>query len=215
MESIEQQSMGTELVNEVLAEVIRSWVAMPSLEDMEDITKEPETDRGELQIEALRDKLEEMVLKQDDLEKEKKKLEEDKKTLAAAKKAFEEALRRFEIDKTAFEREQARKESILGQQQKLFDQKWKILEAELTQLAKDKEEFELHKEFRSKVNEFNRKEAGVTSSDMFFSGIDNEIALRKRYKDLLKIFHPDNDCGDVDTVQVINREYDELKRKYS
>ena len=41
----------------------------------------------------------------------------------------------------------------------------------------------------------------------------DEISLKKRYKDLIKIYHPDNLAGDTGTIQEINREYDKLKEK--
>ena len=40
------------------------------------------------------------------------------------------------------------------------------------------------------------------------------LALKKRYKDLIKIFHPDNVAGDKEIIQRINREYETLKRDY-
>ena len=40
-------------------------------------------------------------------------------------------------------------------------------------------------------------ELGAYDGDKFFRGVDSELALRKRYKELLKIFHPDNKCGDT------------------
>ena len=44
--------------------------------------------------------------------------------------------------------------------------------------------------------------------DILFRSIkNNPLALRKRYKDLLKIFHPDNLYGDGQLVQRINQEY--------
>ena len=47
---------------------------------------------------------------------------------------------------------------------------------------------------------------------VLFRGATNPLTLRKRYKDLLKIFHPDNLCGDAELVQMINREYERRKR---
>ena len=35
-----------------------------------------------------------------------------------------------------------------------------------------------------------------------------------KLKDLIKIFHPDNLCGDTDTIQKINKEYDLLRRVF-
>ena len=47
---------------------------------------------------------------------------------------------------------------------------------------------------------------------MFFRGVRNPLTLKKRYKDLIKIFHPDNMAGDKDIIQRINLEYERLKR---
>ena len=47
-----------------------------------------------------------------------------------------------------------------------------------------------------------------------FRGVKNPLALKKRYKDLIKIFHPDNVAGDKEMIQKINREYESLKHEY-
>lgn len=49
------------------------------------------------------------------------------------------------------------------------------------------------------------------SVSLFFSGVKNTRALKKRYKDLIKIFHPDNGAGDTEVLQRINEEYETLK----
>ena len=54
----------------------------------------------------------------------------------------------------------------------------------------------------------------IIRGDKFFAGVTSELALKKRYKDLIKIYHPDNVSGDTDTVQEINREYDALKTRW-
>ena len=41
-------------------------------------------------------------------------------------------------------------------------------------------------------------------------GVTDEKGLKKRYKDLIKVFHPDNFNGDNVTLQNINREYETL-----
>lgn len=48
---------------------------------------------------------------------------------------------------------------------------------------------------------------------IFFRGVTNTLELKKRYKDLIKIFHPDNVNGDKDTLQQINREYEQIKNE--
>ena len=60
---------------------------------------------------------------------------------------------------------------------------------------------------RSSFN-FNGEDVSV-----FFKGVTNPLALRKRYRDLLKIFHPDNNGGDEGIVKAINEEFERLKRE--
>jgi len=51
-------------------------------------------------------------------------------------------------------------------------------------------------------------------TSIFFHGVKSSMTLKKRYKDLTKIFHPDNLAGDTEIIQRINREYETLKREY-
>ena len=51
-------------------------------------------------------------------------------------------------------------------------------------------------------------------SELCFVGGANKKALKRRYKELLKIYHPDNLAGDTAMIQEINREYDRLSKKY-
>ena len=96
-----------------------------------------------------------------------------------------------------------------------------ILEEELVKLASEKQQMERKKEFYSRVSDFEREHTQsaresvrkkVVRGDMFFTGVGNKQSLKKRYKDLIKIYHPDNLDGDKDTIQEINREYDHLSK---
>ena len=49
----------------------------------------------------------------------------------------------------------------------------------------------------------------------FFKGVNSPLGLKKRYKDLIKIFHPDNLFGDHDTILKINKEYEMMKKKFN
>lgn len=53
-------------------------------------------------------------------------------------------------------------------------------------------------------------DGSFTAVQLLFRGVNNP-ALRKRYRDLIKIFHPDNLFGDGELAGQINKEY--LKRK--
>ena len=54
-----------------------------------------------------------------------------------------------------------------------------------------------------------------TSASVFFIGVDNPLALKKRYRDLIKIYHPDNKAGDHDTFKRISEEYEKLREEFS
>lgn len=104
----------------------------------------------------------------------------------------------------------------LEQQEKQFSLKWEMLIKETQKLADDKKQFERKKKFYDHV-QANEQEHCATTTDnivhgeMFFSGVSNKKDLKKRYKDLIKIYHPDSDSGDTATVAEINREYEDLK----
>ncbi len=103
----------------------------------------------------------------------------------------------------------------LEQQEKQFDLKWELLIKETQQLADDKKQFERKKKFFDQVQansvEPYYETDNIVHGEMFFSGVSDKKALKKRYKDLIKIYHPDGETGDTATVAEINREYDNLK----
>ena len=49
---------------------------------------------------------------------------------------------------------------------------------------------------------------------IFFRGVNDTESVKKRYRSLLKIYHPDNTNGDNDLVLAINEEYERLLRFY-
>ena len=69
--------------------------------------------------------------------------------------------------------------------------------------------------FYQRVSDFSvTAEQPVIRGEMFFSGVESRQSLKKRYKDLIKIYHPDNLDGDKNTVQEINSEYHKLCAVY-
>ena len=44
----------------------------------------------------------------------------------------------------------------------------------------------------------------------WFTGVTTVEELRKKYRELLKKYHPDNESGSVEITQEINSEYDRL-----
>ena len=76
---------------------------------------------------------------------------------------------------------------------------------------------EKKKAFYEQVEEFQKRtSAGLSDheiGELFFRGVANQKSLKKRYKDLIKIYHPDNVGGDNSLVLEINREYDHLRQE--
>ncbi|MGN0374036.1 MAG: hypothetical protein ACI4EN_00930 [Butyrivibrio sp.] len=150
--------------------------------------------------------------------KERLQLEEDRKQLEEDRKAFEaekrETLMRLE-DRKTFARVQAKR---LEMGEELIKQKLEVLHEEYTRLAREKarldnerKTFEARKAAAGppKVNK-----AVFANTGILFNGVDSELALKKRYRDLLKIFHPDNMNGSTEAIQSINMEYNSLKKMY-
>lgn len=125
---------------------------------------------------------------------------------------FQENVRvESEKQQIAEEREKlTRRENKLTQNERLFDQKWKLLIKGFQDLEQDRQTFELEKQQLAKI-QLKYKNINKKQDFIFFGGVKDPLSLKKRYKDLLKIFHPDNMAGDKNTVIEIKREYDSMK----
>jgi hypothetical protein len=105
-------------------------------------------------------------------------------------------------------------------QEKLIEEKWKALKRGFDELDEDRQalkrlEKRLMDERRRLESDVRRSRSGAVRDlsrvTVFFKGVNDTLSLKKRYRDLIKIFHPDNLAGDKETVQSITREYDELR----
>lgn len=140
---------------------------------------------------------------------EQKKLLEMKNHLLKERMQFQEEMKLLNQKVTASRQR-------LRQDEQFFEKKMDILKNGFSQLEADRRAFEKEKEA------FHRREAEaagkssiyskVEEMGVFFAGVKNQLALKKRYKDLLKIYHPDNLAGDKEMMQQISKEYEHLKR---
>ena len=138
---------------------------------------------------------------------------QDKKEIPCEKefKNEKEFEKWIQEEKDSLEREKRR----IAEERKLFEQKLEILKVSYMQLDADKRKFEREKlQFEAEKDHMNRSYTSTRTQaravSLFFKGVTNPLALKKRYKDLIKIFHPDNLCGDKETLQMINQEYESL-----
>ena len=125
--------------------------------------------------------------------------------------------RQLELDRKRLQRESESERARLARENQLFAMSSSIIMDQKREPKKwqqrSSQQVEKQKIFYEQINEFERRSSqGATiRGEMFFAGVTSELALKKRYKDLIKIYHPDNISGDTNTIQEINREYDELK----
>ncbi len=122
-------------------------------------------------------------------------------------------------EKRRFEQEKKR----LIREKDLFEKQWKIVERELRKIgndrdniARDKAYIEREKANLKRMQQQQKMQASnvVVKSGTFFAGVVGPAGLRKRYRDLLKIYHPDNGNGDSTTLLAINKEYEVIKKQF-
>lgn len=144
--------------------------------------------------------------------------------LEAAAKELKDMQDRFLKEKVQFQEEmKLLNRKAAGERQRLkednqfFEKKMEILQNGFRQLDLDRRR--LNKEWtrlqaEKSMLDRHKLYGGHTEASVFFQGVHNPLALKKRYKDLIKIFHPDNLAGDKDMIQRINKEYEYLREKY-
>ena len=126
---------------------------------------------------------------------------------------LEEERRNFRSQMDEIAAEFERKQEQLRKDRLFFDQKMKILKEGFDKLNQDKKQLELERSFLAEDQRYMDEQA-ADAIDFLFKGADTEDALKKRYRDLMKIFHPDNESGDSQLMQMINIEYSKLSGSY-
>lgn len=141
-------------------------------------------------------------------------------TLEQERRELDRQWRKLEREKREFAKRIEIEDQRLEREQQLFYMKVKILEEELLKLASDKKEVEMKKAFydRLDMNEerncYQSEDSCAIQGEMFFRGVGSKKALKKRYKDLIKIYHPDNVDGDSSMVLAITEEYESLSQRF-
>lgn len=134
---------------------------------------------------------------------EQKKLLETENRLLKERMQFQEEMKILNQKVTASRQR-------LKQDEQFFEKKMEILKDGFSSLEADRKAFERERAaFQKRARE---ADAFAEERGAFFAGVGNQLALKKRYKDLLKIYHPDNLAGDKEIMQRISKEYESLKR---
>ena len=156
---------------------------------------------------------------EDELNDKKKWLFKENIRIETEKINIEDERKVMEIQKGLLQRQQSKNMLLkkqLENQKNLFDKQWQLLEIETRKLVSDQQKYERDK-LKFKDNAYREARKSMLASDnskMFFKGVEDTKSLKKRYKELLKIYHPDNMHGDNSLIQTINAEYERLLRFY-
>lgn len=144
------------------------------------------------------------------LSEERDKLEEDRRAFEREKNATMDELN-GKIIKTELQfRQLEERNKLVTEQLEYIQQEYKRIEADRKNVEEERETFEKIKKFRRPA----QNTVTYVGTDLLFKGVKDENSLKKRYRDLLKIFHPDNLSGDTTIIQNINKEYEALKKIY-
>jgi len=159
------------------------------------------------------------TMNEDELKALRRFLFEERIALLNERKAQEEFYEKFMEERLSFREEMKLLNSKVLQERKrlkdeqaFFDKKLTILQTGFANLEMDR------KAFRKEKDRFEKNivqsEKAIFDNSALFSGVTSYLGLRKRYKELLRIFHPDNLDGDNNMALAIKEEYDRLRDKF-
>lgn len=154
-----------------------------SVIDAEDIQK-----LNELKSFLLKENIRLKMLEQD-LEDKTKQFENERENLQTEMKILH---RKINSEKNRIKADRA-----------LLDKKTEFIKQELVKLKYEYEQLE-----RDKASAKTLYIEDDHAKDLFFAGVKGPLSLKKRYKELMKIYHPDNVAGDEMVVRMIRDAYE-------
>ncbi len=149
------------------------------------------------------------------LETERRRMAEEREELKAMQEKFVKDRIQLQEELKALNQKTVSERQRLKEDNLFFEKKMAILQDGFRALEEDRQKFERERRQFETYKAFT--EPLIHSGDydeianMLFASVSNQVGLRKRYKDLVKIFHPDNLFGDEELVRAINREFQRRK----
>ncbi len=137
--------------------------------------------------------------------------------LEARQSKFTEEKERFQEEMKALNRKMTNEQRRIKKDHQLVAEKLEIIKDGFQKLDMDRRRLDKEWARLTAEKEFMEEHGlydGLPEVSVFYRGVKNPLTLKKRYKDLTKIFHPDNLAGDTEIIQKINREYESLKREF-
>lgn len=150
--------------------------------------------------------------------KENIRLELERSELKRMEEKFLKERQQFQTEMTQVNRKLVMERQRLKQDEAFFDKKMDILKNGFAQLDVERKKVERDRiSFEAQKNaheSYKKQEKSMDVAELLFQGVRSQLMLKKRYKDLIKMFHPDNLAGDHEMILTINTIYEELKRDY-
>ena len=125
--------------------------------------------------------------------------------------------KQFQDEMKALNQKLVREKTRLKEDLAFFEKKMEILKSGFSQLDMDKRKFEKDKlHFDAQKDAYTREAryGRYDTVEYMFRGVSSPLSLKKRYKDLIKMFHPDNIAGDHEMVLVITKYYEKMRGEY-
>lgn len=137
-------------------------------------------------------------------------LEEKQSKFTEEKERFQEEMKVLNRKMTNEQRRIKKDHQLVAEKLEIIKDGFQKLDMDRRRLDKEWARLTAEKEFMEEHGLYD----GLPEVSVFYRGVKNPLTLKKRYKDLTKIFHPDNLAGDTEIIQRINREYESLKREF-
>ncbi len=149
--------------------------------------------------------------------KESIRLRDERFELEMARKDFLNERENTREENRRYEEHLASRSKQLRMQEDMIEQKHGIIRRGFEELDRDRQALNAReaaiRDREAKIEESRCIPDSGEIFDILFRGADNILLLKKRYKDLMKVFHPDCLGGDTEMVKALNRTYDRLVRE--
>lgn len=137
-------------------------------------------------------------------------LDEKQERFEQEKEQFKEEMKDLNRKMSAEQRQIRKDNQLVAEKLEIIKDGFQKLDMDRRRLDKEWARLAAEKEIMEERGLYDN----YPETSVFFYGVKSPMTLKKRYKDLTKIYHPDNLAGDTEVIQRINREYDQLKREY-
>lgn len=144
-------------------------------------------------------------------------LEKEKEELIGLQDKFMKERITFRDEMNALNHRTVIERKRLKEEKLFFDKKMVILQDGFRMLDEDRRKLEQEKRHfeheRALLKEHKNSGDSGNVAKVLFRNVNNTLTLKKRYRDLVRIFHPDNLCGDEELAQLINKEFQHRKEE--